>query len=97
MHYLCADPVLLSLLNAPPVDEPYSEGQRERDAEAEASIARGEGISHDEVLREFGLRLKLDFVWAPGARAELSRIERGTAMRILLTLTRYAETGRRLC
>ena len=55
MHYLCADPVLLSLLNAPPDDEPYPEGQRERDAEAEASIARGDGISHDEVLREFGL------------------------------------------
>jgi len=55
MHYLCADPVLLSLLNAPPDDEPYMEGQRERDAEAEASIAAGGGISHEEVLREFGL------------------------------------------
>ncbi len=56
MHYLCADPVLLSLLNAPSDDEPYTEGQRERDAEAEASIARGDGISHVEVLREFGLQ-----------------------------------------
>jgi hypothetical protein len=55
MHYLCADPVLLSLLNAPPDDEPYAEAQRERDAEAEASIARGDGIAHAEVLREFGL------------------------------------------
>jgi hypothetical protein len=55
MHYLCADPVLLSLLNAQPDDEPYTEGQRERDAEAEAVIARGDGISHEEVLREFGL------------------------------------------
>jgi hypothetical protein len=55
MHYLCADPVLLSLLNAPPDDEPYTEGQRERDAEAEASIAGGDGVSHEEVLREFGL------------------------------------------
>ena len=55
MRYLCADPVLLSLLNAPPDDDPYTEGQRERDAEAEASIARGDGISHEEVLREFGL------------------------------------------
>jgi hypothetical protein len=53
MHYLCADPVLLSLLNAPPDDEPYTEAQREHDAEAEASIARGDGISHAEVLREF--------------------------------------------
>ena len=55
MHYLCVDPVLLSLLNAPADDEPYTEEQRHRDAEAEASIARGGGISHDEVLREFGL------------------------------------------
>ena len=55
MHYLCADPVLLSLLNAPPDDEPYTDAQRERDAEAEGSIARGDGVSHGEVLREFGL------------------------------------------
>jgi hypothetical protein len=55
MQYLCADPVLLSLLNAPPDDEPYTQGQRARDAEAEAAIAGGDGISHDEVLHEFGL------------------------------------------
>jgi hypothetical protein len=55
MQYLCADPVLLSLLNAPLDDEPYTEGQRAGDAEAESSIARGNGISHDEVLHEFGL------------------------------------------
>jgi hypothetical protein len=54
MHYLCADPVLLSLLNAPPDDEPYTDEQRQRDAEAEASIAKGHRISHEEVLREFG-------------------------------------------
>lgn len=55
MHYLCADPVLLSLLNASPDDEPYTDEQRERDAESEASIANGDGISHHELLREFGL------------------------------------------
>jgi hypothetical protein len=55
MQYLCTDPVLLSLLYAPPDDEAYTEGQRERDAEAEASIARGDGVSHEEILREFGL------------------------------------------
>jgi mRNA-degrading endonuclease RelE of RelBE toxin-antitoxin system len=37
--------------------------------------------------------LKLHFVWAPSARAELRAIERDTAMRILLALTRFAETG----
>ena len=37
--------------------------------------------------------MKLHFVWASIARVELRRIERETAMRILLALTRYAETG----
>ncbi len=37
--------------------------------------------------------MKLQFVWASSARAELRRIERETAMRILLALTHYAETG----
>lgn len=55
MHYLCADPVLLSLLNALPDNELHTEDQRERDAGAEASIARGDGVSNEEVLREFGL------------------------------------------
>ena len=52
---LSADPVLLSLLNAPPDDEPYTTEQRREDAEAEDSIARGEGIRHEDILREFGL------------------------------------------
>jgi hypothetical protein len=55
LNFLCADEVLLSLLNAPKDDEPYTDGQRKRDGEAEASIARGEGISHEEILREHGL------------------------------------------
>jgi hypothetical protein len=55
LHYLCADPVLLSLLNAPPDDEPYTDEQRNRDAEAEASILSGGGTPHHELLREFGL------------------------------------------
>lgn len=33
------------------------------------------------------------FVWEPAARADLLRIDRGTAMRILLALTRYGEIG----
>ena len=55
LNYLSADPMLLSLLNAPADDEPYTDEQRRTDAEAEASIARGEGMSHEEVLREFDL------------------------------------------
>jgi len=33
------------------------------------------------------------FLWEPAARADLRRLDRDTAMRILLTLTRYGETG----
>jgi len=55
LHCLSADPVLLSLLNAPPDDEPYTEQQRREDAEAEESIARGEGVRHEDLRREFGL------------------------------------------
>jgi hypothetical protein len=59
LNFLCADPVLLSLLNAPPDDEPYTEEQRREDAEADATIARGEGIPHEEVL--LGVQTKLSF------------------------------------
>jgi hypothetical protein len=85
MHYLCADPVLLSLLNAPPDDEPYTDEQRQRDRRRQRHFSRR---SPPRVRS-----LKLSFVWAPSARVELRRIERETAMRILLALTRYAETG----
>jgi hypothetical protein len=55
LRHLRADPVLLSLLNAPPDDEPYTDAQRHQDAEAEASISRGEGVSQEDIFREFGL------------------------------------------
>jgi hypothetical protein len=45
--------MLLSLLNAPSDDEPYTDEQRQKDAEAEAAINLGEGISHEDVLHEF--------------------------------------------
>ena len=35
----------------------------------------------------------MKFVWDPAARADLRRLDRDTAMRILLALTRYAEIG----
>lgn len=40
---------------APPDDEPYTDEQQRRDAEARAAHTRGESISHEDVLREFGL------------------------------------------
>ena len=35
----------------------------------------------------------MKFIWDPAARADLRRLDRDTAMRILLALTRYAEIG----
>lgn len=40
---------------APIDDEPYTCAQRDRDAAAEKSIAHEGGISHEEILHEFGL------------------------------------------
>jgi hypothetical protein len=49
------DPVSIALANAPYEDEPVSAEEAREIAEARASFARGEGISHEEVLAEFGL------------------------------------------
>jgi hypothetical protein len=50
------DPVSIALANAPIDDEPVSEEEARDIAAARASLARGEGVSHDEVLAEFGLK-----------------------------------------
>ena len=55
LQALVVDPVWLSIMAAPPDNEPYTDEQRRADDEAVASIERGEGVSHEEVLREFGL------------------------------------------
>ena len=49
------DPVSIALANAPYDDEPVSDEEARDIAAARASLARGEGIPHEEVLREFGL------------------------------------------
>ncbi len=49
------DPVSVALANAPYDDEPVSEDEAREIAASRASLARGEGIPHEEVLREFGL------------------------------------------
>jgi hypothetical protein len=49
------DPFTRTLANAPYDDEPVSAEEAREIAEARASLARGEGVSHDEVLAEFGL------------------------------------------
>jgi hypothetical protein len=49
------DPVSIALANAPYDDEPVSEEEARDIAESRAAYARGEVVSHDEVLAEFGL------------------------------------------
>lgn len=52
------DPLARSLANAPVETEPISEEEAAALDEAHAAIARGEGIPHEEILREFGLARK---------------------------------------
>ncbi len=49
------DPVEIALANAPYDDEPVSEDEARDIAAAHASLERGEGVSHEEVLAEYGL------------------------------------------
>jgi len=49
------DPFSRALANAPVDDEPVSAEEAREVEAAKASFARREGISHEEVLAEFGL------------------------------------------
>lgn len=49
------DPVARALANAPYDDEPVSEEEARAVEASKASLARGESISHEDVLAEFGL------------------------------------------
>ena len=53
---LLADPLWIASAAAPVDEEQYTPGQQADDAEAQAAIDRGEGISHAHMLREFGLK-----------------------------------------
>jgi hypothetical protein len=50
------DPVARSLADAPLEDEPISADEASALDAAHASIQRGEGIPHEDITREFGLR-----------------------------------------
>jgi hypothetical protein len=52
------DPLARTLANAPCDDEPVSEAEKAEIAAARVSFARGEGISHEEVLGDFGLSME---------------------------------------
>lgn len=49
------DPIGRSLSNAPVEDAPISAEEATALDAAHASIQRGEGIPHEEIMREFGL------------------------------------------
>jgi hypothetical protein len=50
------DPLSLAIANAPVEEEQITAETAAPLERAHASLARGEGIPHDEILREFGLR-----------------------------------------
>jgi hypothetical protein len=52
------DPLARSLANAPYDDEPVSEEEAGQIEAASASLARGEGVSHEDILAEYGLTLE---------------------------------------
>jgi hypothetical protein len=52
------DPVSRAIANAPYDDEPVSKAEAREIAAARASFARGEVISHEEVLSDFGLSME---------------------------------------
>lgn len=58
MVYPDEEPLARSLANAPVESEPVSAEEAAALDEAHASVARGEGIPHEEILREFGLARK---------------------------------------
>lgn len=49
------DPFARALANAPIDDEPVSEEEAREIEAAHASLDRGEGVSHEDVLAEYGL------------------------------------------
>lgn len=49
------DPLARTLASAPYDDEPVTAEEARELEEAKASLARGEGIPHEQVLAEFGL------------------------------------------
>jgi len=55
LEFMLLDPLARSLTTAPIDDEPVSPEEAAALDQARASLDRGEGIPHEEILREFGL------------------------------------------
>lgn len=56
LEFMMLDPVSRSIASAPVEDEEITPETAAELDRARASIERGEGIPHEEILREFGLK-----------------------------------------
>ncbi len=56
LEFMLLDPVARSLATAPVEEEEITPETAAALDRARASLARGEGIPHEEILREFGLK-----------------------------------------
>jgi hypothetical protein len=56
LEYLVASPAYRAALSAPADDEPVTEADSAAIARAHDEVLSGKITSHDEILREFGLR-----------------------------------------
>jgi hypothetical protein len=56
LEYLTRSAAFRATLSAPPDDEPVTRGDAESIARAHADLRAGKVVSHEEILREFGVR-----------------------------------------
>ena len=56
LEYLAVSPAYRAALSAPPDDEPVTDSDAAAMARAQGDLRTGKIVSHEDVLREFGLR-----------------------------------------
>jgi hypothetical protein len=56
LEYLASSAAFRAALSAPPDDEPVTQGDAEAIRCAHQDVQAGRVVSHDEILREFGVR-----------------------------------------
>jgi hypothetical protein len=91
LERLASGDAFRAAISAPPDDEPVTAGDAEAIARAGRDLQAGMVVSHDQILREFGIPMK--FVWPKSVGAELRGADWESAMRILAALTHYGESG----
>jgi hypothetical protein len=55
LEFLATNSAFRATLSAPPDDEPVTEGDEESIARAGGDVHAGKVVSHEEILREFGV------------------------------------------